>query len=178
MNKRQFEREVVPMATKIYPFVARMVGKLLAEDCIQEIMCKLWENRRKLKKVDNIGGYVYRMANNHCINIIKREDKTINIDSVAEGFIPETWQSSDKKERYIFILKHIDLLKEPNKTVITLRDLDGLEFNEISAITGLTEINIRAIVSRSRHKIRDAFNRAFTENYNATDKQLKEDYHE
>lgn len=174
MNNRQFEREVVPMATKIYPFVARMVGKSLAEDCIQEIMCKLWENRRKLKKIENIGGYVYRMANNHCINIIKREERTINIEQIAESIIPDNQYTSDKKERYSFILKQINELKEPNKTVITYRDLDGMEFNEISAITGLTETNIRMIVSRSRQKIRDIYNTRFSEDEN---KQLTEDYH-
>lgn len=155
MNNKQFESDIIPLATKIYPFVARIVGANDAEDCIQEIFCKIWENRKKLKQVTNIGGYTYKIAYNYCINHIKKRPIQIPLEQVIES--ANTNISDDKKEKYTFILKEINNLKEPIKSIIIFRDLDGLEYSEIEELTNLSQPNIRMILSRGRKIIRQKY---------------------
>ena len=43
------------------------------------------------------------------------------------------------------------------REVMTLRDLCGMSFEEIEAETGLTAVNIRAVLSRARKTVRQQF---------------------
>ena len=45
-------------------------------------------------------------------------------------------------------------LPDPQGRVMLMRDVEGRSFEEISRETGLTEVNIRSILSRARKKIR------------------------
>jgi RNA polymerase sigma-70 factor (ECF subfamily) len=51
------------------------------------------------------------------------------------------------------------LLPEQQRTVIHLRDVEDLEFDEIAQITGLTENAIKVNLSRARQRVRELFNR-------------------
>ena len=157
MNNKQFENNILPLATKIYPFVARIVGTDNATDCVQEIMIRLWENRKKLDKVKNIGGYAYRVANNYCISFIKKQKITVPIEKIIDS--PDINVSDDRKQKYNFIIQEIKRLKEPTKSIIIYRDLDGLEYSEIEELTGFTQANIRMILSRGRKTLRTEYNK-------------------
>ena len=54
----------------------------------------------------------------------------------------------------------IDGLDEPGKTVVTLRDVEGLSTREAADILGLSEANVRVILHRTRAKIREAIEEA------------------
>jgi len=157
VNNKQFENNILPLATQIYPFVARIVGTDNATDCVQEIMIRLWENRKKLDKVKNIGGYAYRVANNYCISFIKKQKITVPIEQIIDS--PDINVSDDRKQKYNFIIHEIKRLKEPTKSIIIYRDLDGLEYSEIEELTGFTQANIRMILSRGRKTLRTEYNK-------------------
>lgn len=46
-------------------------------------------------------------------------------------------------------------LPDPQGKVMLMRDVEGLTYEEISTETGLTEVNLRSILSRARKKIRE-----------------------
>lgn len=41
--------------------------------------------------------------------------------------------------------------------VITMRDIEGLDSEEMQRVTGLTDINIRTLLSRARSTVRQQF---------------------
>jgi RNA polymerase sigma-70 factor (ECF subfamily) len=45
-------------------------------------------------------------------------------------------------------------LPEPQRTVVTLRDVDGLSTTEVSELLELSEANVRVIVHRGRARLR------------------------
>jgi len=47
-------------------------------------------------------------------------------------------------------------LGEPQQTVVTLRDVQGLSTQEVAHLTGLTEGNVRVVLHRGRAKVREA----------------------
>ena len=53
------------------------------------------------------------------------------------------------------IMKMIDVLPELQRTIVRLRDVEGLEFAEIALITGHTENAIRVNLSRGRQTVRE-----------------------
>ena len=58
---------------KLYYFLLRANGSPeMTEDIIQDVFLKLWKDRTSLANIQNFGGYLYRMAQNHVINSLKR----------------------------------------------------------------------------------------------------------
>ena len=49
----------------------------------------------------------------------------------------------------------ITCLPEPQAKIMLMRDVEDRSFEEISIETGLTEVNIRSVLSRARKKIRE-----------------------
>lgn len=54
-------------------------------------------------------------------------------------------------------------LGEPQQTVVTLRDVEGLSTEEVAQLTGLTEGNVRVVLHRGRAKMRAAVETAMRE---------------
>jgi RNA polymerase sigma-70 factor (ECF subfamily) len=70
---------------KVYEVLFRQLYELLcqyaysilhnydeAEDIVQKIFCKLWEQREKIEIHTSIKSYMYRMVHNACLNKIKQ----------------------------------------------------------------------------------------------------------
>ena len=68
MNGTKFKETILPLTQKIYPMIFRMLGDVEdSNDAIQEVMIKLWNQRKKLAQHPNITGFVVLTARNHCL---------------------------------------------------------------------------------------------------------------
>ena len=78
MTKLEFKLKVFSLSERLFPLVARMLGtNANAEDAIQEIMLKLWQQRKKLNNHPNIKGFVFLTARNYCIDVIRKKPKLV-----------------------------------------------------------------------------------------------------
>ena len=58
---------------KLYAYILRLTeSEALAEDIVQDVFLKLWNDRHTLNAIDNFGSYLFRMSKNHVINHFKR----------------------------------------------------------------------------------------------------------
>ena len=48
----------------------------------------------------------------------------------------------------------IERLPEPQRTIIQMRDVDDMAYEDIATVTGLSQVNIRVLLSRARKRIR------------------------
>jgi RNA polymerase sigma-70 factor (ECF subfamily) len=60
----------------------------------------------------------------------------------------------EKKERVILIQKAINLLPIEHKTVVVLRDIEGLSYEEITHATGLNLGTVKSRLARARRELR------------------------
>ena len=163
MTVETFKIEVLPLKNKLYRFALRMLNNTPeAEDVVQEIWMKLWDRRDQMEEVKNIEAFAFRMTRNLCLDKIKlkkpeyyddREESSFRFEGADEGPDPErSLELKDTMERVNHI---IGSLPERQQTLLQLRDIQGMEYEEISEVTGL-EINaIRVNISRARKKLRD-----------------------
>ena len=163
MDSKEFKDRVLPLSQKIYRYAHRLLGNTHdAEDVVQEIWMKLWERREKMEEVKNIEAFAFRMTRNLCLDKIKlkkpqyyddREESAFRFDGADEGPDPE--RSLELKDTMEKVNHIIGRLPEQQQTLLQLRDIQGMEYGEISDVTGL-EINaIRVNISRARKKLRD-----------------------
>ena len=144
--------------------VTRMLGNDSdAQDAIQEIMIKLWRSRDRLVNHPNPTGFVFLTARNHCLDHLKRK-KPILVPSEEHL----RWEKSESGHEQFDLLELIyaieEILKnrpEQHREIIMLRDIDGLEYEEIAAITKLNVQHIRVILSRTRKHVQELLKKKY-----------------
>jgi RNA polymerase sigma-70 factor (ECF subfamily) len=78
---------------------------------------------------------------------------------------PEAWTDErlQAAETAALVKAEIERLPASQRTVITLRDVEGLESDEVCAILGIAEGNQRVLLHRARSKVRAAMERYLKE---------------
>ena len=83
MDIKQFKSEIIPYKNKLYRFAYRIVGNgAEAEDVVQEVMIKLWNQRGKLHQYNSIEAWCIQMTKN--LSIDKTRSKHYKV-----GIIPD-----------------------------------------------------------------------------------------
>lgn len=128
---------------KLYGFLLHANGSPeLTEDIIQDVFLKLWKDRENLVNVQNFGGYLYRMAQNHVINSLKRMATETHI--IRELSKKQTEAFSDVEEHISLqevnrsLHFAINKLTPKQKLVYTLSRDKGLRHDEIAKFLNIS----------------------------------------
>lgn len=150
-----------------------------AKDVLQDVFLKLWQKRDELVNVENLEAFAFRMIRNRCLDAI-RARRTVSMEVVKKGHIPDEESSETDHLEYAdsaSLVHHIIAgLPDLQRTVIQMRDVEQLEYEEIAEVTQLNVNAIRVNLSRARKKVRDEIlkiqNYGITENKHTATKIL------
>ena len=158
-----FKQLLLPLYPRLQRVALRMLGNVEdAEDMVQEVYMKLWGKREELPDVQNMEAYCVALTKNMCIDRLRlAEVDRVDVDDVplslaAADDVASQLERQDAVEQVKLI---IETLPEKQQQVITLRDIKDCTFEEIEEQTGLTAVNVRALLSRARKTIRERFKR-------------------
>lgn len=159
MLARDFKTDVLPISNKLLRFARQILqDEEEAKDVIQDVFLKLWQKRSELVKIENIEAFALRMTRNRCLDLI-RARRTVSMEVVKRNSRMQE-ESSDtdqvvNEEMAVLAKRIIAQLPDLQRTVIHLRDIEQLEYEEIAQATDLTVNTIRVNLSRARKKVRD-----------------------
>lgn len=158
-----FKQLLLPLYPRLQRVALRMLGNVEdAEDMVQEVYMKLWGKREELPDVQNMEAYCVALTKNMCIDRLRlAEVDRVDVDDVplslaAAEDVAGQLERQDAVEQVKLI---IETLPEKQQQVVTLRDIRDCTFEEIEEQTGLTAVNVRALLSRARKTIRERFKR-------------------
>ena len=158
-----FKQLLLPLYPRLQRVALRMLGNVEdAEDMVKEVYMKLWCRREELPDVQNMEAYCVALTKNMCIDRLRlAEVDRVDVDGVplslaAADDVASRLERQDAVEQVKLI---IETLPEKQQQVITLRDIRDCTFEEIEEQTGLTAVNVRALLSRARKTIRERFKR-------------------
>jgi len=161
MIARDFKSNILPVSKKLLRFATHFLkDEDEAKDVVQDVFLKLWQKRDELENIENIEAYALRMTRNRCLDTI-RANKTISINAETDRKIKE--ESVDVHVQIEFsesanqIKKLIERLPDLQRTVMIMRDIEQLTYDEIAESTELQLNAIRVNLSRARKKVRDEF---------------------
>jgi len=113
-----------------------------AEDVVQDVFVKLWQNREELAVQTSLQSYLFRAVRNGCLNVIEHlavrdaykvshelEIRNMETHPVDEAMVTEL-------ERRI--RETIDLLPEERRKIFLMSRFDGLKYREISEQLGIS----------------------------------------
>ena len=160
MTAEEFKQLFLPIRHLLFRSAFRIVGVTQdAEDILQEVYLKLWQKRDTIPKDGNLTGFCVTLTRNLSVDFMRRQHiKTVNDepkehDAVEERSAQEEMESHETQSGVMCI---INRLPEAQKQVITMRDIEGLDYPDIAQATGMTEVNVRVSLSRARKYVREA----------------------
>ena len=160
MTHTEFKKRFLPLQQMLYKEAYRILcDKFEAEDAVQNLYLRLWQEKDKLATLQTPEAYARTMLHNICIDrwrLLKEEKKNEDVSTlqvVSEH--KNAFEVEDEREYINLYLKELPPLQ---RKVVQLR-MSGLGYEEIERITGLSAVNIRVIISRLRKKIREYYNK-------------------
>ncbi len=160
MNQKEFLETVLPFKDKVYRLAKRLlVSSDEAEDATQELFFKLWKNKGKIEKYDNVEAYAMMMTKNYCLDQLKSK-RASNLTLVHSNYRDEnaTLQSDvEYRDGASIIKRMMNDLPEKQRMIVQLRDVENYEYHEIAEIMGMEPTAIRVALSRARKALREQF---------------------
>lgn len=161
MTRKQFDNKIVCHYAEMYRVgMAMMSNSDEAADMVQEAMVSLWVHRELLQEVDNFKAYCCRTMRNMCLSKLRTAHPTLQASEATLQAAPGSDYAQRRIEqcdRLQQVMKAIALMPEPQRSIIKMSAFGECSSAEISEATGLTESNVRAILSRSRKRLRALF---------------------
>ncbi len=146
-------------------FVFRFVGdKDSSIDIVQDTMIKFYLNKDSYKSFAKFSTWIYTIAGNLAKNELKRkrrrtiysinrqddDEKTLQIED--KKFVAPD-RSADNSIKGEFVQKALLKVKPVYREVVILRDIEGLSYEEISDITGLSIGTVKSRINRGRTQL-------------------------
>jgi RNA polymerase sigma-70 factor (ECF subfamily) len=158
MNSIEFREKIVSISPKLFLVALRLLrNEEEAKDAVQDVMVRLWKSRRLLGAHPNQSGYACLTTRNYCLDVLRKKGPLLSNDiDITQVAIPDNDHDNMEEREVIEIVeKIISCLPEKQREIVLMRDIDGLEFEEIEIITGIRKEIIRVILSRARKNIRE-----------------------
>ncbi len=156
-----FKQLLLPLYPRLHRVALRLLGNVEdAEDMVQEVYMKLWSKRDALPEVKDVEAYCVTLTKNMCVDRLRLAEveevdvETMTLPIAATDDVARRIEERDTVEH---VKAFVVTLPENQQRVITLRDMEERSFEEIEQMTGLTAVNVRALLSRARKAIRERF---------------------
>ncbi|HEY0512978.1 MAG TPA: sigma-70 family RNA polymerase sigma factor [Thermoanaerobaculia bacterium] len=160
-----FEDTAQRYQRRVYSFARYLLSsREEAEDVTQEVLLRLWRHRQGVDE-ERLGPWLLRVTRNACYDLLRKRRSEAAAGLTAGAGDPETEavasaepdpqasaEAADFRRRLLAALAE---LGEPYKSVVILREVQGLPHREISEALGIPEATVRVHLHRGRLKLRE-----------------------
>ena len=149
----------------ISPFAFSVAFRILADeeqakDIVQETMITLWKTIKKINSPGSFMTWLYRIVVNKCYDQLRRRKRNPEFTAdektwvLISNKITENPSSGiEERETAQIINLLTDKLSPKQRAVFVLSDLEEMSNEEVSLITGMSRINVKANLHYARKRI-------------------------
>jgi len=176
-DEKAFAEVVFHSQKKVFNIAYRMLGNLEeAKDLAQEVFISVFESIKDLKEEAKFDAWLTQITLNHCRNRWKylKRRQYFNSDSLDDpvetenGNMPRAIVDPsdnpetlyEKKSIQQFIQGGLLKLKEDQRELLVLRDLQGFSYEEMGKLLGLPKGTIKSKLHRARMDLKGILERA------------------
>ncbi|WP_207423283.1 RNA polymerase sigma factor [Desertivirga brevis] len=144
-----YDRYKFPLASNLLKFLK---SDDLAEEALQDLFIKVWENRLKIDPNKPFKAFLYGVAKNLVYDIFRKSarDKRLE-DQLMQGAIEYSHieEGLYQKEYQKLLDETIALLPPQRRLVFTLFKIEGKSYKEISEMLGISHSTINDHVQKA-----------------------------
>ena len=151
-------------------FARTIVGDASAEEVVQEAWLKAIGGLRSFQSRSSLRSWLLRIVRNEAIGRLRKEAREPETESTSElderygsdgrwVAPPANWSADTPeallaaKDMRAVISKALDQMPTPQRVVLTLKDIEGLSFDEICNILDVSASNARVLLHRGRRRL-------------------------
>lgn len=136
--------------------------EMRSEDGVMEVF-ELVVKRLPNHTVDYFKSWLYRVASNHCLDMLRKEsrerEKKDSYENMQSHSIPRLMDEEDDswqwREEQIGILEDcIEALKAEQKQVISLFYIDGKSYEELSEVMDIKWSKVRSLIQNGKRNLK------------------------
>lgn len=151
MTQEELQREVERVRPALVSQARRYLGPTdEAEDIVQDAMLKLCLLREHLRApIDSFSSVLVRNLSLNYLRRTRKMESLSDIDTVVDELADSTGDESTEQ-----LMNIVETLPPRQQTIIRLHDMEGMDYREISLLTGMPVTALRKSASRIRWQIR------------------------
>lgn len=156
MNREEFKQSILPHYRRMYGIAAAVLGDSEdACDAVQESMARLWEKRDEIGDKNNYEQFCLRVVKNVCLDKIRLRRQYADL-SAADRPVSGN-DATETRETLNVVRRLVATLGETQRKVFMMATFGEYDNDEIVRATGLSEANVRQLLSRARKRIKELY---------------------
>ena len=155
--------------SRIYRLVSGLLGygHGNVDDVVQDVFVKAYFSLKRFREKASFATWLYRIAVNQAHDEIRKQSRQVSMDATlaaeTAASLRSLWNRSDDDEPsdpvasqalQQFVGQTISALPEKLRTVVTLKDLEGLSYEEVGQILNCSVGTVKSRHSRARERLR------------------------
>ncbi|GAA3555194.1 RNA polymerase sigma-70 factor [Snuella lapsa] len=131
----------------------------LAEDIVQELFVKLWDDKTFMSFNNTIGPYLFKAVKNNTLQVLKKQSKyrfeiiDQHLDILIEEEMPDMATVEKEKKK---LYKEIEALPEKSKGVFKAIVLQNMKYKEAAQHLGISVNTVKTHYSRALKQLRNS----------------------
>lgn len=127
------------------------------EDIVQEALMRCWVARQRFDNSDELLYFAVRIVKNLCIDILRKRKYAVY--GICEDEVPSVETNFIEREQQNRMLECMKRLPVGARSILQMKGIDALSYNEIATMLGTTEAAVRAKVAKARQKLWSIYNK-------------------
>lgn len=159
-TREQFiERTLAEYESPLIGYAASILHDLdRARDVVQDTFIRLCQqDPSKLR--ENVKTWLFTVCRNRSLDVLRKDKRIQPLDEVrwkrvaGSGLQPD--QQAERDEQMARVMRCLDRLSDNQREVILLKFQQGLSYQEIVEVTGLTSGNVGFLIHTGLKRLRD-----------------------
>jgi RNA polymerase sigma-70 factor (ECF subfamily) len=158
-----FEELIVKYQPKVFSMALSFTrNREAADDLAQEVFLKAYLALPRFHGKSEFGTWLYRISVNHIKDFLRKKGraKEVSLDDVREISFSDREQTEkaelerETESRRTLVQRFVQSLPEKYRVILTLRDIQGLPYEDISRILRLSPGTVDSRLHRARRMLR------------------------
>lgn len=136
-----------------------------AYDAAQEVFVKVYRSIESFKEQSSFTTWIYRITANVCSDILRKRQRDGNVISLnqytdenkdidIEDESASVEYNMELSEKQVAVRDAINELKEEYRVIITMCDIEGMSYDEISEMLGIPNGTVKSRINRARNVLK------------------------
>ena len=151
MSTDEFEDRLTALRPRLHRYCARMTGSTVdGEDVLQDTLVKALSSRAEGARVDNLEGWLFRIAHNTSLDLLRRRSRNTVVP------LTEDFEAAPMPEADIVAVSFQTFLQLPElqRCAVILKDVLGHSVDEVASIADCTPAAAKSALQRGRAALR------------------------
>jgi RNA polymerase sigma-70 factor (ECF subfamily) len=152
MTEKEYNDCVNFYADNVYRFILKNIRhEEDAKDIVQKAFEKLWRNKATVEN-EKSKSYLFTVAYNQMIDHIRKNKRIHLKEEFSESVRTDHQKNKNTKQ---VLMEALNRLSETQRSLVMLKDYEGYNYEEIGAIMGLNESQVKVYLHRARLALRN-----------------------